>query len=969
MIKRCIKKFFVYFFTAGILLIFPVRPGYSQYTGIYQHFLEKAQESIRKEDYRSALLYLETAQTVQPESPDVLHYLNVVKHALQQRIQQVEPVVKTPEVKASPSVQSLSISSAEQKKITTVPPIPPVSAESVQLQQGKPVSVPDLKKTITATQGAVPSPKIYPVVSVEASPPLREVVISDETLDRQRIVFELNDEAWNSQPDMEIELGLDQEILIRGINIERYLVIAPDVLDVARQANKEVLITPKIYGQTFVHIWDAQRRWTFYIKTVFPTQRAAAIAQAAVSRERHVDSFRFSYNADWNSFYQGQSKDDLNRQSYNMRNRLGLTGPSPYGNWDSYAIFLKTYQENTDLTDYSVGLTGAKWKDVKDIHVRIFDASRYLSNLTMPGRDFHGALISGTSVDEQFSLTALRGRDRATFGLLSSKDNDRRDSYVEAGKFSYKPNDKHKVSVNYAHAWGEDKQPTATSNVYSVEFDQRLENWHLYSEAAYNQDEAAQIVWSKHKFEEGNLFIKARNVPPDYATIVGATGNQGEVGTEFSLSHQMGQTDLTHYLDIYRDRDNKNPSDEGAVNFDFHSNISRRLTDRNSVSGSFYVIHSPGTLADQTDFRILGTFNRRLNVFQFSNAMLSWTGSYQHSRSDAFPSGDYDRTGLITNFYLPLNRLFNYNASYELYYVEDVATDEVSYPRAFNTGISYSQIFFEKWRLNAQVYYRDEEKTEAEKSFMAGQDSLAVSSGLDFSPRSGMDVYLDGRVREIWAENNRASAYVEADIRLGLRSDWDLGWAWNPKGIVQGYVFRDLNNNGIKEDNEFGIPGVRVRVGEGEAKTDKTGWYYKEVRAKSVQVNLDIDTIPKGYIFTDSSDKVFDVEHNHFYDGSFALTTQSGIYGVVYHDQNNNGRPDNGDEFLYKIRLVLNGEKQAETDSKGTYFFYNIAEGTHKLSLDLNSLPVQYLPKIPLVNDIFVADGAMYIFHIPVVKK
>lgn len=957
--KRCLKNILIGLFAVGTL-IFPVQLGYTQYPGIYQHYLDRAKEAIRKEDYRSALLFLETAQSVQPESPEVLQYLNVVTHALQQRIQPLEPAaVKTTETQVvyRPSPE-LNIPARLSEPIST-------PSREFPRNEARTASIP-------MVQPQLPSQTVSPAAAVVSDSPTAPLTPSNSAAlpERERIIFELNDEAWKAQPDMEIELGLDQELLMHGRNIARYLVVASDVVHVVRQANREILIVPKMYGQTFVHVWDEQQRWTFYIKTVFPTQREDDLARTMIVRQRSVDPFRFGYRTNWNAYYSGPSVSGLDRQSYNWRHFLDMRGPSPYGDLDTYAVFYETNRDVIDLTDYSMGLTGAKWRDIKDVHIRIFDASRYLSALTMPGRDFRGALISGKTVDDKFSFTALRGQDRATFGLLSSRTADSLDSYIEAGKVSYQPNEQQTLSLNYAHAWGEDKQPTAKDRVYSAEFDQRLDDWNLYSEAAYDQDESAQIVWSRHYFDNGTFSIKGRNIPRDYATVVGSTGNQGEIGTEFSLAHKMGDSNLNHYLDLYRDRDNKNPNDEDAINIDFNSIISNQLSERDLVSGSFYVIHTPGTLADRTDFRIAGTFGHRMDIFLFSDAILSLTASHQRSRSDPSPSVDYDRSGLMANLHVPINRFFNYNTSYEMYHVHDIVTAEDYYPRAFNTGLFYHQALSDKWRVNAQAYYRDEQKTEAEKSFMAGQDSLSLGSGIDFSPYGGMNFYLDGRVREIWAQNSRTESYVEADVRLGMRSEWDLGFTWNPQGIIQGYVFRDLNNNAIKDPQEPGIPGVGVRIGESEqATTDATGWYYKKIKAKSVQVSLDINTIPKGYIFMDSADKVFDIEHNGFYDGSFALTTQSGIYGVVYHDKNNNSRPDNGDEFLYKVRLTLDNDMRAQTDPKGTYFFYNISEGGHVLSLDLSSLPGQYLPKVPLTNTIVVADGAMYIFHIPVIEK
>ena len=115
--------------------------------------------------------------------------------------------------------------------------------------------------------------------------------------------------------------------------------------------------------------------------------------------------------------------------------------------------------------------------------------------------------------------------------------------------------------------------------------------------------------------------------------------------------------------------------------------------------------------------------------------------------------------------------------------------------------------------------------------------------------------------------------------------------------------------------------------------------------------------------------KNFNIEHAHYYQGDFALTIDSGIYGVVFYDENGNGRPDNGDIFINNVRISLSNGQSTLTDLRGTYFFYNTPAGKYDLLIDINSLSIEYLPKVPLENEIDLAEGSTYIFHVPVSKK
>ncbi len=85
-------------------------------------------------------------------------------------------------------------------------------------------------------------------------------------------VFELDAGNWTLQPNTELELPMDQEIVFKGEGIKRFLVITPDVVETTRVGSRGLSIVPVRFGRTFIHIWDAEKRWTFHIRTLFATQ-------------------------------------------------------------------------------------------------------------------------------------------------------------------------------------------------------------------------------------------------------------------------------------------------------------------------------------------------------------------------------------------------------------------------------------------------------------------------------------------------------------------------------------------------------------------------------------------------------------------------------------------------------------------------------------------------------------------------
>jgi hypothetical protein len=53
------------------------------------------------------------------------------------------------------------------------------------------------------------------------------------------------------------------------------------------------------------------------------------------------------------------------------------------------------------------------------------------------------------------------------------------------------------------------------------------------------------------------------------------------------------------------------------------------------------------------------------------------------------------------------------------------------------------------------------------------------------------------------------------------------------------------------------------------------------------------------------------------------------------------------------------------TDNTGRYLFSKAILGQHTLKLDLNSLPPEYIPTVPITKDIELTEGASYIYNIP----
>ena len=102
----------------------------------------------------------------------------------------------------------------------------------------------------------------------------------------------------------------------------------------------------------------------------------------------------------------------------------------------------------------------------------------------------------------------------------------------------------------------------------------------------------------------------------------------------------------------------------------------------------------------------------------------------------------------------------------------------------------------------------------------------------------------------------------------------------------------------------------------------------------------------------------------------FGLTSQTGIYGIVFVDKRGTGVPNDGDIFIGKVKVVLDGKTIQKSDQHGAFYFRKVSPGAHTISIDINTIALNMVPLVKLKNKIDVAEGTNYMFNIPLqIKK
>jgi hypothetical protein len=265
--------------------------------------------------------------------------------------------------------------------------------------------------------------------------------------------------------------------------------------------------------------------------------------------------------------------------------------------------------------------------------------------------------------------------------------------------------------------------------------------------------------------------------------------------------------------------------------------------------------------------------------------------------------------------------------------------------------------------------YRREDGVNGNNSFLAGEDSVYGSFGLSYNPKDDVSVFFDSRLRRVWPKSEEFPAYFALDLRLGLRMTFGSGVRLDPYGKVFGYVFDDVNSNGLRERNEVGIPNVKVKVGEKEVTTNDKGYFEQSYQAKSVVVSPNAESMPAGYVFSSKDTLSVPIESFVGSEVNFGVSTQSSVYGIISVDKNNNAAPDMGDQFVAKVKVTLDGKDVQYTDGRGAYYFRNVAQGKHTVVFDLNTIPIEMVPLTKVKHEIEVAKGATYVLHFPLRVK
>jgi len=765
-----------------------------------------------------------------------------------------------------------------------------------------------------------------------------------------------------------LEIEKDTFLVIEGINIQRFLNTNDEIILVEKIDPNQIKITPKNLGFAILHIWDSRKRWTLEFLVV-PLKPAEVISvEEELARE---GSFKLRYSLDWSLYESGRRIDDLQRISYYWTHWLGLTGQSPYGNIDS-SLSVRVLGKEEELSYLTVGLEDGSFAGFNGFTLRGFDFLPQVTNLAFSGVNLRGGMFSSPAFENKLKYTVFGGKEGyGRYTGLSPGLTGTRKSYISGFNLNFRPQQNTGYDFSVFYGWGKERAEDLNPYGYDLSIEKRIKDFLWDYELAYDSETFAHLFNIEYHKQNFSLSSEFRNTDKDFRTMTGWGWRAGEIGMLTALNYKPKETlDISGRLDLFRDRLYPNLENPKRWNQDFDADILYSLSHFSSLR---YDLSFHNELGRVFPLRYFNTGVGFYHTFEKLKKLSTYINyRYQQMEYPNNPASDYINNRIILGLRFNLLGGLYYFLSKEFDWVESRYYHTISRPAIFETGLDYyEQILKTPFWMNLRFIFHDEENTESPFSFMAGEDYIEGFSEISYRPKPDIEAFVSSRIRNIWQENPSATKRFDADFYAGMRYVWDTGIVWNPVGDIEGYVFKDFNGDGLRQNDEPPIEGVKLNLGKKKtAITDIFGYFrFGSVRAKKINVSLDTSSIPSGFVLTTPAVQEVSLRQGIKSKLYFGLISNTEIQGFVFEDVEGDGQYSyNKDIPIKNVVLILDEENTAKTDESGRYSFSRLKPGKHTLKVDLKSLAVDYLPLVEVIREMELSEGQTVVYSIPVRK-
>ena len=701
-------------------------------------------------------------------------------------------------------------------------------------------------------------------------------------------------------------------------------------------------------------------------------EQLLADAQEKLRQENLPESFKLSYSIDSDSFMSGRGVADLQRQSLNYGYSSSLIGQTPYGNVDAAVAGNRTSSGTYRVSNVRAGLTNGHYDQFKDFTIRALDFTPVFPSYGFPSSDLRGILLSAPMFNKTLSYTsfwgAIPGGDFTQLAQSSGLSPTKK-AWLEGIGVNYKPARYINFKSFYAHSYGPERsQPVLTSDVSGFGMDYLLGHFNLDAQMAYDHLESISYsAMASMTLPKLRVGFTTTDSDKKFASLLGGNPGGGSMNQALTINYRpVSDVTISNSFSATLDKVFGNPNEPGRRNYNSNTRLNWEIDPHNELQLGYTFDDQIGSISPAVVETKEVTFRRKIFLFRKLGTFLS----YQNSKSKNYSSSaqDFNNNRIIAGVSARLvYDIYGYYRK-ELNLIRNKFSNEEVFPTAQEIGLNYNrQIFKTPFYTNLRLSYRDEENTDSVLSFMSGEDRLEGAAELTFKPTPNNEAFIRGRISDIWAEKAGVVKHFDFDLSWGMRLLWDTAFRWQSVGSFCGYVFYDQSGDGSRQSYERGVKGAVVKASDGKTCVTNAAGFYKisHISGKETTLSLDLSTIPKGYSPTTSAMLGVDIVHARTKRVDFGITTRSEISGLIFNDKNNNGAYDPGEEGVGNVVILLDDKTRAVSSPLGEYMLRKLTPGGHILKLDLRSLPLKFIPKVPVIKTVKVLEGAAFVYNIP----
>ncbi|MBF0484319.1 MAG: hypothetical protein HQL25_06395 [Candidatus Omnitrophica bacterium] len=945
------RKYVIIF--ASTLFMLYALPAHSEYSLVYKYLLEEGKNYLGQKKYFKALDSFNKAKSIEPSANEPQELIELIQSINGKEEISVEKPVENTVAKILESYEKKTVyvdREAALKKALD-------AAENSQV----PTAVSKFGATAASdVKSATPEVKVV-------SSPESKVISAPASVKVTKTIM-LDDALWQSMPKIAMTLEFDKSYIFEGRNIQKFLALTPGVIEVSKiDINR--LGVKALFGKTLLYIWDEKGRWNLDINTIIPVDQTAQRKQEqALSKS---EPFKLYTSIDWNTVFSGRKEADMRRQSLQYVYANNITGETPYGFLDM-ALTTTQNNEEADPSYYTIGLSRGSLGLINNYNLRVFDGQGGFSDLSAPLQSLRGYFANVKMLESLVEFSYFRGKDLGTFGVFNGLSaSTEGDNYTEGARIKLFPDKDNNVAFNFARGFGQGRMATLPDRVMSVEGQVRtFDHWLSRGEIGYDENHTAASVGTRYSTDLTKLNLSFYNIHPEYQNTAGFPAYNGEIAGLLDWNWRPSDNVyLSSNLNLYNNLAYPNPDNENGVNIDTSTILDTPFIYDGQMETAVSYSNNPQEISPRTNFQYSNRYSKRFPIWGQRQINTFIQGLYQVSRSDSGGVSEYDRYSTSVGYDLPVLDNLNQFSNMEFSWIETKGIKTWASPSVFTSGFYYTHNFSDHLSGSANAYYRDEQNTEGVNSFLSGQDSLNTGVSASFNPSPDFQIYFDSRFSNVWAESNNSDPYREIALRGGVRTSLESPFSWTPLAKIEGYVYKDNNANGSREFDEPGVSGVKIQLGKKTLISDAKGFYSTKIRAKHATAEVLVDTIPAGYILSTPGNVQLTLTGYKTQMANFGLSTNTGIFGIVFLDLNDNKKPDRGEEFIPGVKIYLDKKSSVKSDQNGTFVFQGVSKGEHMLKIDINSIPLEYIPSVSLQKTFSLQEGSTFVFYIPLKKK